>query len=110
MQRARAKLFASEFVATPGIQIKLNCIAIPDLTVWAEMSGVLIQAAQADVEVLLVPKEQELATSVSEIRVRNMDWRNKGSFPIGQLAVECHRPLHLRNKADDGLFLCDAGK
>src|SRR5688572_5848751 len=79
MHGSWAELRCAEFAVTPGIEVKLNGIAIPDLIVGANMDWLLIQATQADVEVLLVPQVEELRPTVGEIRMANMDRRDKGT-------------------------------
>ena len=61
MQGAGAERRGTEFVATPGVQIELDRIAVPDLVVGPDVDRLLIQATKADVEIFLVPQEEELS-------------------------------------------------
>lgn len=87
------------------IQVELDGIAVPDLIVGSDMRRFLIQAAQADVEVLVVPQEEELPASVEEIRMADMDGRDECPVPLIELTVEFDRLRRLRYQADDRLLL-----
>src|SRR5262249_21028982 len=56
VQRAGAEGRSAELVATPGVQVELDRIAVPDLIVRADVSWLLVEAAQPDVQVLVVPQ------------------------------------------------------
>jgi hypothetical protein len=66
---------------------------------------VIPKAAQPDVEVLFVPKEEELPTPVGEIGVTNVDWRDKGPIPLIQFAVHFDGLAGLRDQAHDWFWL-----
>ena len=53
MQGSGAELLCAEFLTTASIQVELDRIAVPDLVVGTNVGRLLVQAAQANVQVLL---------------------------------------------------------
>src|SRR5262249_27500922 len=70
----------------------------------ADVRRLLVEAAQADVEVFVVPQVEELRAPVGEIRMADMDRRDKSAIPAREFAVERDGLLRLRYQADDRLF------
>ncbi len=105
MQRAGTERGGAELLPPAGIQVELHGIAVPDLVVRADVGRVLVEAAQADVKVLLIPEEKELPATVGEVGMADVDRGHKGSVPIGQRAVHRDRLVRFRDQADDGILL-----
>src|SRR5262249_24680551 len=91
------------FVASAGVEVELPGVAIPDLVVGADVGRLLVQAAQADVQVLLVPQKKELSSPIGQVGMADMHGGHESPGPTGQFALHRDRLLGLRNQADDGL-------
>ena len=83
VQGAGAERGSTELVASAGVQVELDRIAVPELAVAADVGRLLVEAFQADVEVLVVPEVEELPAPVGEIRVADMNRRDEGPVPVG---------------------------
>ena len=105
MQRAGAERLGAKLVAATRVQVEFDGVAVENGVVFANMSRLLIQAAQADVENFVVPEVQELAAPVGEIRVPDVHRRNESSCPVVELTIEGNRLPDLRYQTDDGLVL-----
>ena len=97
MQGSGAELRRPKLLTTARIQVEFDCIAVPDLTVRSEMGRMLIEAAQADVEVILVPEKENLPTPVGEVRMADVDRRYEGPVPLVKASVERNGLLSLRD-------------
>ena len=104
MQGSGAELRCPKLLTTAAIQVEFDCIAVPDLTVRSEMGRMLIEAAQADVEVILVPEKENLPTPVGEVRMADVHRRGEGPLPLVQPAVQRDGLRGLRDQAGDGLL------
>src|SRR5262249_25439396 len=75
------------------------------LVLLADVCGLLVEAAQADVKVLLVPKIEKLPAPVGEIGMADVNRRDERTVPAGQFAVHRNRHLRLRDQSNNGLLL-----
>ena len=105
VQGARAESRGTELFASAGVQVELDGIAVPELPVAADVGWFLVEAFQADVQVVVVPEVEELPAPVGEIGVADMNRGDESTVPVGQLAVEFQGFLGLGDQADDGLVL-----
>ncbi len=103
------KFDQGSFIATTSVQVELYGIAIPDLIVRADVGRVLVEAPQADVQVMVVPKEEKLPTSVGEIGMADMDRRDERPVPLVKVAVHLNWLLSPRDQTDDRLLLPISG-
>src|SRR5262245_23569194 len=69
------------------------------------MSGFLVQAAEADVQVVVVPEVQKLGTSVGKVGMADVNRRDKGTVPFVQLAIERDGFWRFGDQAKHGLVL-----
>src|SRR5439155_23077259 len=106
MERPSGELRRSELIAPPCIDVELHRIAVVDAIVGCDVSRLLVEALQADVQILLIPQEQELTAAVGEVGVADMNRRHEGALPIVQPSVHGDRS-GLRNQANEGLLLSE---
>jgi hypothetical protein len=109
VERSRPELSATQLSPTAGIQVEFDGIAVPDLIVWSEMRWMLIEAAEPDVKILLVPEKKELAASIGEVGMSYVDGRNESAVPVVEFAIQDDLLLRLRNQTND-LSMAGTGK
>ena len=90
---------APQLIAPASVKVKLDRIPIPDGR--SDVDRMLVEAAQTNVEIFVVPQIQKLGATVVEVGMADVNWSDERPIPVVELALHLDRLRGLGNQAKD---------